>query len=110
MALIPTEPASITGVALTQTVGSTGGDTVQADKAIVLLLQNTTSASATVTLAVSKVEDGGLVVPNVVVTVPAMGLMLVGPVDPNLFANSADQRLHLTYSLAASIKVSAIAV
>ena len=107
MANLISQSVSPAGTTLALVAASAGGDTIPADDHSLLVATNGSGSPITIT-AVTTATEGGLAVADETITVPAGGTVLAGPFPARLYANSADQRCHLTYSASASLTVGSV--
>lgn len=109
MSLLNTQTVQQNGITPTMTPASSGGDTFNPGATTILLLQNSDSASHTVTITVTA-EDFGQPVQAVVITVPANGQAIAGPYLAGEVANPSTGQASVAYSDAAVLTVAVLAV
>ncbi len=107
MAAITKSTAVLTGAALAYQAAQAGGDYIQNDTGrVVLHAKNGSGSAITVTVASQRPCDQGST-HNLVVSVPAGGDRMIGPLPTARF-NDEDGRVQITYSGVTSLTVAAI--
>lgn len=107
MATLSKQVAGTSGLAVTLSAASGGGDLCPTGKGVFLLVKNGDGSSHTVTLATPDTVDG-LAVADRVVTVAA-GATEVIPLPDDLYRDT-DGFAHLTYSAVTSVTVACVSV
>lgn len=107
MALLTNQQAAVTGKAVTFAAAAGGGDTVNIDGTIVLIVRNGDASSKTVTVVRPGTEFGAAVA-DVPVTVPAGETWVIGPL-PQSFEDT-DGLADITYSAVTSVTIAAVRV
>jgi hypothetical protein len=108
MALLATQVATGAGIGPAFAAASAGGDTMAVGEDVALYVKNASGAPVTVTIASPGVCNQGGNHP-LVVSVPAAGERLIGPLTPAYrFGDPVTGLVSITYSSATSVTVAAI--
>lgn len=107
MAILTVQPAAHAGLTPSYAAAAAGGDQFQPGDDVMLHIKNGSGASITVTVASPQPCSQG-VTHNLVVSVPAAGERMIGPLPAARFANPTTGLVNITYSAAASVTVAAI--
>lgn len=108
MATLTTQPVIQSGLGPTYVAANAGGDKVVPGPTTFLHAKNASGGALTVTVAsVTPCNQGST--HNLVVSVPAGGDRMIGPITPDRFAAVADGLAAVTYSGVTSLTVAAIA-
>lgn len=100
----------ITRAGVTPTLNAAAsGDTCDVGDNVFLDVRN--GSGSAITLTVTAVGgEGGLTLSNLVVSVPATGEKLIGPIDPELFENASDGKAHLAWSATTTVTFAVLAL
>lgn len=107
--LIPAQ-AKIAGTTVTMAAASAGGDAVNGDDNVAILVTNGSASSITVTVTVPGNTRFGQAEPDVTVAVAAGASSLIGPLVDELEDRATDRLVHIGYSAAASVTVAALKI
>jgi uncharacterized membrane protein len=108
MAQLTVHQAAITGTTLTFAAAAGGGDTVQVDGDLILIVRNTDGTTKTVTV-VRPGSEYGQANPDIAKVVPATtGVVVIGPI-PAEFADT-DGLVDITYSAVTGVTIAAVRV
>lgn len=105
MAVLTPQVVQIAGTTAVDNPASAGGDVVPAGDRAWLNVKNGSGAAVTVTLTTPG-SVGGLAIADAVVSVPAAGSKLIGPLTASLFGDP----VAISYSATASVTVAALTV
>lgn len=107
MALLTTQTVVPGGLNPTFTAAAGGGDTLQPGNDTYLHVKNASGGALTVTVdSVTPCNYGSD--HDLVVSVPAAGERLIGPLTPTRFANASTGLVNVTYSGVTSLTVAAV--
>jgi hypothetical protein len=108
MALLAPQASAVTGLNVTMSAASGGGDTIVGGSTTALIVRNGDASSKTVTI-VRPGTTYGTADPDIALVVPAGGLAIFGPI-PSEFADPTDPAggVDVTYSAVTSVTVAAV--
>lgn len=110
MANLVTQISSNSGIAPAFVAAAAGGDRMEAGDDVGLYVKNASAGAVTVTVASPGQCNQGQNHP-LVVSVPAAGERLIGPLTPiNRYINPVTGLVDITYSAAASVTVASVKV
>lgn len=110
MATLTAVQATLTGAAVTMAAASAGGDKVNGDDDVAILVTNGSGSSITVTIAVPGNTRFGQAEPDIAVTVAAGATKLIGPLVDALEDAATDRLVAITYSAVTSVTVAALKI
>ncbi|TXS35718.1 hypothetical protein [Streptomyces sp. OR43] len=109
MATLATQTVALGGLAPTYAAAAGGGDKVECGDRNFLHVKNGSGSPVTVTLT-STASVRGQTAANVVVSVPASGERMIGPLQPDLLLNQADNLCAVGYSSATTVTVASLRI
>ena len=109
MATLATQNVVSAGLAPTYAAASAGGDKVSPGATTFVHVKNASAGALTVTL-VTAATFNGYAVADLAVSIPAAGERMIGPLTADVFRNSADGLVDVTYSGVTSLTIASVAV
>lgn len=110
MANLAYQQAKVGGTPLTFAAASAGGDVVPPAENGILLVNNASAATVTVTVVVPGNTQWGQAQPDIAVAVAAGKVAAIGPLPVGLADRATDSLVHVTYSATASVTVAAVTI
>lgn len=110
MATLTTQTVTRSGVGPTYASATGGGDAMAVGSDMMLHIKNAAGSSMTVTLAIPSGASGWSQASysNTSVIVPNAGERMIGPIQPQLYADPTTGLCTITYSTTTSVTVAAI--
>lgn len=109
MATLATQTIALAGLAPTYSAAAGGGDKCEVGDRNFLHVKNGSGSPVTVTLTATAAVRGQAV-GNVVVSVPASGERMIGPLPADLLQNSVDGLCAIGYSSATTVTVASVRI
>ena len=110
MATLAPAQATIAGTAVTMAAASAGGDAVDGNDNVAILVTNGGASSINVTVTVPGNTRFGQAEPDVTVAVAAGASKLIGPLVDALEDRATDRLVHIGYSDVTSVTVAALKI
>lgn len=111
MAALNTQIAAYPVLALAPVAASGGGDTCSPGDSMFLYVRNGSGSSMNVTItSFPNTNEWGASLPDLVQAVPAGAVRIIGPLRKEVHADPVTGIVGITYSLATSVEVAAIAI
>ncbi|MFJ2259473.1 hypothetical protein ACIOKD_14225 [Streptomyces sp. NPDC087844] len=109
MATLATQTIALAGLAPTYSAAAGGGDKCEVGDRQFLHVKNGSGSPITVTLTATA-SVRGQAVGNVVVSVPASGERMIGPLSADLLQNVSDGLCGIGYSSATTVTVASLRI